>query len=84
MGISWDLFHKTTYQTEMGQLVDKVYVSFVGFFLLFSFTNHTRRRFVVLYKTAYYFFYLSVACAMPMSPIPKPTQFFHSRPTTLI
>ena len=31
----------------------------------------TRHRFIVLYKTAYYSFYLPVACAMLMSRIPE-------------
>ncbi|KAF4610425.1 hypothetical protein D9613_007033 [Agrocybe pediades] len=63
-----DLFHETTYQTEMGQLIDlitapedKVNLS------KFSLERH---RLIVIYKTAFYSFYLPVACALLVSKIP--------------
>ncbi|TFK23353.1 farnesyldiphosphatesynthetase [Coprinopsis marcescibilis] len=66
-----DLFHETTYQTEMGQLVDLItapedHVDLTKFSL-------ERHRLIVIYKTAFYSFYLPVACAMMISGIPFPT-----------
>ncbi|KAH6892768.1 farnesyldiphosphatesynthetase, partial [Coprinopsis sp. MPI-PUGE-AT-0042] len=65
-----DLFHETTYQTEMGQLVDLItapedHVDLEKFSL-------ERHRLIVIYKTAYYSFYLPVACAMLICGIPFP------------
>ncbi|KAK0442155.1 isoprenoid synthase domain-containing protein [Armillaria borealis] len=63
-----ELFHETTYQTEMGQLIDqltapedKVNLS------TFSLNRHSL---IVIYKTAYYSFYLPVALAMHMCHVP--------------
>lgn len=64
-----DLFHETTYQTEMGQLVDLITAPEDKVDLSkFSLEKH---RFIVLYKTAFYSFYLPVACAMLISRIPE-------------
>jgi len=64
-----DIFHETTYQTEMGQLVDLITAPEDKVDLnKFSLEKH---RFIVLYKTAYYSFYLPVACAMLMTRIPE-------------
>ncbi|KAJ7283198.1 farnesyl-diphosphate synthase [Mycena rebaudengoi] len=63
-----EIFHETTYKTEMGQLVDlltahedKVNLNH------FSLEKH---HFIVTYKTAYYSFYLPVALALYMSGVP--------------
>ncbi|KAF8152593.1 isoprenoid synthase domain-containing protein [Crassisporium funariophilum] len=64
-----DLFHETTYQTEMGQLVDLITAPEDKVDLSkFSLERH---RLIVIYKTAYYSFYLPVACAMLVSHIPE-------------
>lgn len=64
-----ELFHETTYQTEMGQLVDLItapedHVDLNKFSL-------DRHRTIVIYKTAYYSFYLPVACALHLLNIPE-------------
>ncbi|KAG2018793.1 farnesyldiphosphatesynthetase, variant 2 [Coprinopsis cinerea AmutBmut pab1-1] len=65
-----DLFHETTYQTEMGQLVDLITApEDVVDLSKFSLERH---RLIVVYKTAYYSFYLPVACAMMICGIPFP------------
>ncbi|EGC39544.1 farnesyl diphosphate synthase [Dictyostelium purpureum] len=61
-----DLFHETSYQTELGQLLDLTTQPNRGDFSLF--TLNTYRR-IVKYKTAYYSFYLPVALAMLMCGI---------------
>jgi len=69
-----DLFHATTFQTEMGQLVDLITAPEdqvdLGKFSL------DRHRLIVIYKTAYYSFYLPVACAMMLAGIPYPDTVF--------
>jgi len=63
-----ELFHETTYQTEMGQLVDLITApEDVVDLSKFSLEKH---RLIVIYKTAYYSFYLPVALAMYMCHIP--------------
>ncbi|CAI5757846.1 unnamed protein product [Candida verbasci] len=62
-----DLFHEVTFQTELGQLLDLVtadeeYVDLSKFSL-------DKHSFIVIFKTAYYSFYLPVALAMYMSGI---------------
>nr|QEP49713.1 farnesyl diphosphate synthase [Inonotus obliquus] len=57
-----DLMHETTLQTEMGQLVDLItapedHVDLTKFSL-------EKHRFIVLYKTAFYSFFLPVALAL--------------------
>ncbi|KAF9651031.1 terpenoid synthase [Thelephora ganbajun] len=63
-----ELFHETTYQTEMGQLIDLItapedHVDLSKF-------NLTKHRLIVVYKTAFYSFYLPVALSMYMAGIP--------------
>ncbi|PFH48250.1 hypothetical protein AMATHDRAFT_76816 [Amanita thiersii Skay4041] len=59
-----DLFHETTYQTEMGQLLDLINAPEDKVDpTKFSLEKH---RLIVIYKTAYYSFYLPVALAMYM------------------
>ncbi|KAH7886779.1 isoprenoid synthase domain-containing protein [Phlebopus sp. FC_14] len=64
-----ELFHDTTYQTEMGQLVDLITAPEDHVDLSkFSIDKHA---FIVQYKTAYYSFYLSVALAMRVCGVPE-------------
>nr|AFR13038.1 farnesyl-diphosphate synthase [Wolfiporia cocos] len=63
-----ELFHETTYQTEIGQLIDLItapedHVDLTKFSL-------EKYKLIVIYKTAYYSFYLPVAAAMYMCGIP--------------
>ncbi|KAF8585374.1 farnesyl-diphosphate synthase [Ramaria rubella] len=65
-----DLFHDMTYATELGQLIDLITAPEDTVELSrFSLTKH---RLIVLYKTAYYSFYLPVALAMIYTGIPVP------------
>lgn len=65
-----ELFHEVTHFTEMGQLVDLITAPEDSVDLSkFSLAKH---NFIVLYKTAYYSFYLPVALAMYMTHIPIP------------
>jgi len=62
-----DLFHEVTFQTELGQLLDLVTADeYVVDLDKFSLEKHS---FIVIFKTAYYSFYLPVALAMFMSGI---------------
>lgn len=62
-----DLFHEVTFQTELGQLLDLVTADEeVVDLSKFSLQKHS---FIVIFKTAYYSFYLPVALAMYMSGI---------------
>lgn len=62
-----DLFHEVTFQTELGQLIDLITADEEIVDLdKFSLSKHS---FIVIYKTAYYSFYLPVALAMFMSGI---------------
>jgi len=79
-----ELFHETTYQTEMGQLIDLItapedHVDLSKFNLTkyvnsgcrrHLLTHVHRHRLIVVYKTAFYSFYLPVALAMHMARIP--------------
>lgn len=62
-----DLFHEVTFQTELGQLLDLVTADEEHVDLdKFSLQKHS---FIVIFKTAYYSFYLPVALAMFMSGV---------------
>ncbi|KAJ7638332.1 farnesyl-diphosphate synthase [Roridomyces roridus] len=64
-----ELFHDTTYQTEMGQLIDLITAPEDHVDLdKFSLKKHSL---IVIYKTAYYSFYLPVALAMYMNGVPQ-------------
>ncbi|THU78926.1 farnesyl pyrophosphate synthase [Dendrothele bispora CBS 962.96] len=57
-----DLFHETTFQTELGQLIDLISAPEDHVDLnKFSLEKHSL---IVIYKTAFYSFYLPVALAM--------------------
>jgi len=63
-----ELFLETTFQTEMGQLIDLITAPEDHVDLSkFSLKKHSL---IVIYKTAYYSFYLPVALAMYMCGIP--------------
>ncbi|KAE9393681.1 farnesyl-diphosphate synthase [Gymnopus androsaceus JB14] len=63
-----ELFHETTYQTLMGQLIDVITAPEDQVDLSkFSSEKHSL---IVIYKTAYYSFYLPVALAMLFCCIP--------------
>jgi farnesyl diphosphate synthase len=71
-----ELFHEITHLTEMGQLVDLITAPEDEVDLnKFSLEKH---RFIVIYKTAYYSFYLPVALAMYMTHIPSTYTLGHS------
>ncbi|KAH9451502.1 hypothetical protein Pst134EA_025456 [Puccinia striiformis f. sp. tritici] len=60
-----ELFHDTTYQTELGQLVDLLTAPEDSVDLSkFSLEKH---HLIVIYKTSYYSFYLPVALAMRLN-----------------
>eukprot|EP00731_Ephydatia_muelleri_P025482 Em0017g565a len=61
-----ELFHETTYQTEIGQTLDLLTSSDVVDFSRFTLERY---KAIVQYKTAYYSFYLPVALAMYMGGI---------------
>ncbi|KAJ7621630.1 isoprenoid synthase domain-containing protein [Mycena polygramma] len=64
-----ELFHETTYQTDMGQLIDLITAPEGQVDLSkFSLEKH---RLIVIYKTSYYSFYLPVALAMHISGVPE-------------
>ncbi|KAH9850535.1 farnesyl-diphosphate synthase [Lenzites betulinus] len=63
-----ELFHDTTFQTELGQLIDLITAPEDNVDLSkFSLAKHQK---IVIYKTAYYSFYLPVGLAMYMTGIP--------------
>ncbi|KAF9582442.1 Farnesyl pyrophosphate synthetase [Lunasporangiospora selenospora] len=68
-----ELFHETTYQTELGQLLDLITAPEDSVDLSkFSIEKH---HFIVTYKTAYYSFYLPVALAMHMAGVKDEAAF---------
>ncbi|TBU37606.1 farnesyl-diphosphate synthase [Dichomitus squalens] len=63
-----DVFHDTTFQTDIGQLIDLITAPEDNVDLSkFSLDQHQK---IVIFKTAYYSFYLPVALAMYMCGIP--------------
>lgn len=66
----YELFHETTLQTEYGQLLDLLTAPEDRVNLAnFSLAKHS---FIVIYKTAFYSFYLPVALAMHMADVASP------------
>lgn len=66
-----ELFHDTTYQTQLGQLVDLLTApEDVVDLTRFSIEKH---HLIVIYKTSYYSFYLPVALAMRLHGITSPS-----------
>ncbi|KAF8524308.1 farnesyl-diphosphate synthase [Hysterangium stoloniferum] len=67
-----DLYHDMTYYTELGQLIDLITAPEDKIDLSkFSLIKH---RLIVIYKTAYYSFYLPVALAMIYVGVPVPDE----------
>jgi len=64
-----ELFHQTTHQTIVGQCLDMTTSPGPGGEVDFSRFSPERYNSIVQYKTAYYSFYLPVACAMYMAGI---------------
>ena len=65
-----ELFHEVTFQTELGQLLDLITAPEDHVDLSkFSLSKHS---FIVIFKTAYYSFYLPVALAMYVAGITDP------------
>ncbi|GAB4822318.1 hypothetical protein N2152v2_009364 [Parachlorella kessleri] len=62
-----DLFHEVTYKTSHGQLLDTINTP-VGTVDLSRYTLDTYLR-IVTYKTAFYTFYLPVACGMRLAGV---------------
>jgi farnesyl diphosphate synthase len=76
-----DLFHETTYRTEMGQLIDLITAPEDKVDLnKFSLDRH---KLIVIYKTAYYSFYLPVAGALLLSGVPDSYTIPTEPPTTI-
>ncbi|KAI8800497.1 geranyltranstransferase [Cladochytrium replicatum] len=76
-----DLFHEVTYQTELGQLMDLITAPEDDVDLTrFSIQKHA---YIVEYKTAYYSFYLPVACAMRMVGIEAEHAYAQARDVLL-
>ncbi|GAA5825841.1 hypothetical protein JCM11251_000022 [Rhodosporidiobolus azoricus] len=68
-----ELFLETTFQTELGQLIDLITAPEDHVDLSkFSLEKH---HLIVVYKTAFYSFYLPVALAMHMSGVTSPASF---------
>ncbi|KAJ4473801.1 farnesyl-diphosphate synthase [Lentinula aciculospora] len=73
-----ELFHETSYQTEIGQLIDLITAPDDAVDLSrFSLQKHSM---IVVYKTAFYSFYLPVALAMLFCGIPTSYTLHNSSP----
>ncbi|KAL3163202.1 hypothetical protein ABBQ32_009605 [Trebouxia sp. C0010 RCD-2024] len=77
-----DLFHETTHQTAHGQLLDLTTAP-LGTTDLSKFTVNNYMR-IVTFKTAYYSFYLPVACGMLIAGINDPAAFQTAKEILLI
>ncbi|KAJ3276925.1 Farnesyl pyrophosphate synthetase [Borealophlyctis nickersoniae] len=76
-----ELFHETTFQTEMGQLMDLITAPEGDVDLSrFSIKKHA---YIVEYKTAYYSFYLPIALAMHMGGITNEEAFKQAKSVLL-
>lgn len=69
----YELFHDVTYQTAHGQLLDTTTAP-IGTVDLTRYTMETYDR-IVLYKTAFYTFYLPVACGLEVAGITDPAAY---------
>ena len=76
-----ELFHETTYQTELGQMMDLITAPENSVDLSkFSIEKHA---YIVEYKTAYYSFYLPIALAMFYAGITDPKAFEQAKSVLL-
>ncbi|SAL96311.1 hypothetical protein [Absidia glauca] len=72
-----ELFHEVAFQTELGQLCDLITAPEDNVDLdKFSVEKH---RFIVIYKTAYYSFYLPVALALHMTGVKNEAAYTEAR-----
>ncbi|KAL0089465.1 farnesyl diphosphate synthase [Phycomyces blakesleeanus] len=72
-----ELFHEVSFQTELGQLCDLITAPEDNVDLSkFSIAKH---KFIVIYKTAFYSFYLPVALAMHMAGVKNEEAYNKSR-----
>lgn len=78
-----DLFLETTRQTEFGQLLDLTSQPLDGKIDLTRFTMERYTK-IVKYKTAFYSFYLPVACGMIMAGVKSVSSFAKAREILLI
>jgi farnesyl diphosphate synthase len=78
-----DLFLEVTFQTELGQLLDLTSQPLDGEVDLSRFTLERYRK-IVIYKTAFYSFYLPVALGMVISGVTDRAQFKQAREILLI
>jgi len=77
-----ELLHETTYQTELGQLVDLITAPEESVDLnRFSMTKY---KWIVKYKTAFYSFYLPVAMAMLIAGCEKDSEQFKKAEAILL
>lgn len=68
-----ELFHDVTYQTSHGQLLDTTTAP-IGTVDLSRYTLETYMR-IVTYKTAFYTFYLPVACGLRLAGVTDPAAY---------
>jgi farnesyl diphosphate synthase len=68
-----DLFLETTFQTSCGQLLD-ILTAPIGEVDVSKYTLEAYRN-IVVYKTAFYSFYLPVACGMVLAGVDDPAAF---------
>ncbi|KAJ1730665.1 Farnesyl pyrophosphate synthetase [Coemansia sp. Benny D160-2] len=77
-----ELLHETSYQTQLGQMVDLLTAPENDVNLdRFSIQKH---RYIVEYKTAYYSFYLPVALALLMTGTPADSPVFQTARDILV
>merc|ERR1719453_2309407 len=76
-GSMLDVFHETTLQTATGQMLDLITAP-IGKVDLSKYTMGTYTN-IVVYKTAFYTFYLPIACAMLLSGYRDPALFAKAR-----
>jgi farnesyl diphosphate synthase len=69
-----DLFHEVTHQTSHGQLLDTTTAP-IGTVDLSRYTMERYMR-IVTYKTAFYTFYLPIACALCLYGIPRDNEAY--------
>ncbi|KAI8871155.1 farnesyl pyrophosphate synthase [Ramicandelaber brevisporus] len=72
-----DLFQDVTYETELGQMLDLITAPEDDVDLT-RFNMH-KYSWIVIYKTAFYSFYLPVACAMILSGITDETAYAEAK-----
>ena len=81
-----ELFNETTWQTELGQMLDLTSQPQPGSGLPIDLDRFTLQRYraIVEYKTAYYSFYLPVACALVLSGHASPAKLAASKEILLV